>query len=85
MSHYRYLRCVRDVPEHNLREGDLIEIGLGVPDPIRSYRAHGYNHGAFLGLEADGALIPLDGVLGLVPRRESSPQPPGVGQRPQAG
>lgn len=85
MAHYRYLRCVRNVPAFNLREGDLVEIGLGTPDPIRSYRAHGYNHGAFLGLEADGALIPLDGVLGLVPRREGDPRPPATGQRPLVG
>lgn len=65
MPYYRYLTVTRDCPEENLYAGDLVEIALGTPEPIRSIRIHGHNHGRFLGLEADGILSPVDGVIGF--------------------
>lgn len=82
MPSYRYLRCVADVPAHGLRSGDLVEITLGADEPIRSYRTHGHNLGAFLGLEADGQLIPLDGVLGLRPTPQAVAPPRESERRP---
>jgi len=68
----RHLRCVRSVPEFGLIAGDLIEIDFSREHPVVATRVLPPNAGAFLGLEADGALIPLDGVVG-VPGRASRP------------
>lgn len=76
MTYPRYLRCVRDVPAFGLLEGMLVEIDPRAAIPIISIQAHGANMGAFLGLEADGALIPVDAVVGLRPAtRPSEPEP----------
>lgn len=75
MPYPRYLRCVEDVPTYGLRAGDLVEIDPRADHPIISIRTHGANMGAFLGLEADGALISLDAVVGL-PTRASTPSAP---------
>lgn len=75
--------AVRDVPELDLRLGDLIWYDPRVERPVRIIRYPFANHGAILGAVEDGAIQPLAGALypalpsALHPQRpeESAPLP----------
>lgn len=84
MPYYRYLVANQDIPEENIRAGDTIEIPLGCPEPIVSVRGHGFNHGRFLGYEADGLISPVDGVIGLPTTSRSAGAPRRPSEREQA-
>lgn len=85
----RFLHASRDIPEHGIAAGDLVRIDPREPFPVVSIRAHGANVGAMLGLESDGALVAITGVIGFPsfrqPSEEASLESQGQAERPQAG
>ncbi|MCA9762277.1 MAG: hypothetical protein KC544_04010 [Gemmatimonadetes bacterium] len=40
---HRYIRVVEDLPEHDLKAGDLLEVPVDPTAPLMSYRQHGFD------------------------------------------